>query len=144
MIKACIAICAFTLPLLAQDMATSTEVTADAGALHGTLLTPAAGKRVPVVLIIAGSGPTDRNGNSAALPGPNDSLRMFATELAANGIASLRYDKRGIAESKGQMKSEADLRFDTYIADAVGWCNQLGKDARFSSVLIAGQRLPVR
>jgi pimeloyl-ACP methyl ester carboxylesterase len=53
-----------------------------------------------------------------------------------NGIASLRYDKRGIGESKVETK-ESDLRFDTYIDDAVAWCNQL-HDKRFSGVFIAG------
>ena len=67
------------------------------GDLFGTLELPAARTPVPVVLIISGSGPTDRNGNSPALPGSNNSLKMLADGLAARGIASLRYDKRGIA-----------------------------------------------
>ena len=70
------------------------------GTLHGTLLIPDSTKPKPVVLLIAGSGPTDRNGNSAALPGKNNSLLMLAEGLAARGIASLRFDKRGIAESR--------------------------------------------
>ena len=66
------------------------------GTLHGTLLVPA-GTRVPVpvALIIAGSGPTDRDGNSPMLPGKNNSLKLLAEALATHGIASVRYDKRG-------------------------------------------------
>jgi hypothetical protein len=94
-------------------------------------------KPVPVVLLIAGSGPTDRDGNSGMMGGHNDSLKMLATDFAMNGIASLRYDKRGIGESAGAMTKESDLRFETYIDDAVAWCNQL-HEKRFSGVVIAG------
>jgi len=98
-------------------------------ALHSSLLLPKEmSKTVPVVLILSGSGPTDRNGNSPMLPGKNNSLKMLADGLAENGIASLRYDKRGVGESVKAMGSEADLRFETYIDDAVAWCEQLRKD----------------
>jgi pimeloyl-ACP methyl ester carboxylesterase len=107
--------------------------------IHSTLLLPSDTTRVmPVVLLIAGSGPTDRDGNSSMLPGKNNSLRMLAEGLAMNGIASLRYDKRGIGESAKAMVSEADLRFETYIDDAAAFCEQLRADKRFSSVVIAG------
>jgi pimeloyl-ACP methyl ester carboxylesterase len=93
---------------------------------------------MPVVLLIAGSGPTDRDGNSAMLPGKNDSLKMLAEGLAAKGIASLRYDKRGIGESRSAMTAEQELRFETYIDDAAAWAKQLKKDPRFSKVVIVG------
>ena len=63
---------------------------------------------------------------------------MLAEGLAMNGIASLRYDKRGVGESKKAAVSEADLRFETYIDDAAAFCEQLRADKRFSSVVIAG------
>jgi pimeloyl-ACP methyl ester carboxylesterase len=108
-------------------------------ALHSTLLLPKEmDKAVPVVLILSGSGPTDRNGNSPMLPGKNNSLQMLADGLASNGIASLRYDKRGVGESAKAMTAEADLRFETYVDDAVAWCEQLRNDKRFSAVIIAG------
>jgi pimeloyl-ACP methyl ester carboxylesterase len=108
-------------------------------ALHSTLLLPKEmAKPVPVVLILSGSGPTDRNGNSPMLPGKNNSLLMLAEGLASNGIASLRYDKRGVGESAKAMTAEADLRFETYVDDAVAWCEQLRNDKRFSAVIIAG------
>lgn len=98
----------------AEDVLVETEL----GPLAGTYLLPDAGKPKAVALIIAGSGPTDRNGNSKAIPGSNNSLKMLAEALAENGIGSLRYDKRLIAESASTSLSEADLRFDTYIDDA--------------------------
>lgn len=107
--------------------------------LHSTLLLPKdMSKPMPVVLLLSGSGATDRNGNSPASKGKNNSLLMLAEGLASNGIASLRYDKRGVGESAGAMVAEADLRLDTYVDDAMAWCEQLRKDKRFSAVIIAG------
>ena len=107
--------------------------------LHSTLLLPKdLSKPMPVVLLLSGSGPTDRNGNSPMLPGKNNSLLMLAEGLASNGIASLRYDKRGVGESAGAMVAEASLTLDTYVDDALSWCEQLRKDKRFSAVIIAG------
>jgi pimeloyl-ACP methyl ester carboxylesterase len=63
---------------------------------------------------------------------------MIAQALADHGIASLRYDKRAIAASKNAGLKEEDLRFDTYVDDAVRWGEYLRKDRRFSSLVIAG------
>ncbi|HEX8151714.1 MAG TPA: alpha/beta hydrolase, partial [Thermoanaerobaculia bacterium] len=130
----------FVLLFAVNAMAAETAVKLETltGTIHGTLLVAETKAPVPVVLLIAGSGPTDRNGNTPALPGANNSLQMLAEGLAAKGIASLRYDKRGIAASKSAMTSEADLRFETYIDDAAAWVRQLGKDERFSRVYVAG------
>jgi pimeloyl-ACP methyl ester carboxylesterase len=107
--------------------------------IHSTLLLPKdTTHSMPVVLLISGSGPTDRDGNSPLLPGKNNSLKMLAEGLAMNGIASLRYDKRGVGESARAVTSEADLRFETNIDDAAAFCEQLRADKRFSSVVIAG------
>lgn len=118
------------------------------GNLYGTLLLPQSKSKVPVVLIISGSGPTDRDGNSPLLKGPNNSLKLLAEGLAANGIASLRYDKRGIGQTGKEMLlaaqkaktvlREADFRFDAFINDAVLWGQKLRGDKRFSTVTIAG------
>jgi pimeloyl-ACP methyl ester carboxylesterase len=108
------------------------------GKIAGTLLVPAATGRMPLVVIIAGSGPTDRNGNSPLLPGGNNSLKLLAEGLAERGIASLRYDKRGVAESATAMVSEANLRFDMYADDAAGWIRRLRSDARFSTITVVG------
>ena len=108
------------------------------GTLHGTVELPAGARPVPVVLIIAGSGPTDRDGNSRLLPGPNNGLRQLAESLAARGIASVRYDKRGIGGSAAAGRTEAELRFDHFVDDAAGWLAQLRADPRFSSVSVIG------
>lgn len=108
------------------------------GVLEGTLLCPASQSPWPVAVIIAGSGPTDRDGNTAGLPGPNNSLRMLAEGLAARGIASVRYDKRGIAASRAAGLQEADLRFDTFADDAAAWIRQLRGDSRFTTITVVG------
>ena len=107
------------------------------GDIAGTLTIPGeqSGK-MPVALIIAGSGPTDRNGNNPMMK--NESLKKLAYGLAANNIASLRFDKRGIGASRSAGKSEADLRFEDYVNDAKGWIELLKKDDRFSKVIVTG------
>jgi len=104
--------------------------------LVGTFARPANGPaQGPAVLILAGSGPTDRNGN-----GPNglstDLYRLITIGLAEAGIRSLRYDKRGIGDS--QKMEEADARFDHYIADAVDAARNLQQREDVSAVVIAG------
>lgn len=104
--------------------------------LFGTLTTPDLTQKFPVALIIAGSGPTDRNGNNPMMK--NNSLKMLAENLAKNGIASLRYDKRAIGESKAAGGSESNLVFENYIQDAKSWINYLKQDKRFSKIIIIG------
>jgi pimeloyl-ACP methyl ester carboxylesterase len=114
------------------------ELSAGSGTVYGTLLLPKSTGRMPVVLLISGSGPTDRDGNSKMLPGSNNSLKLLAEGLAENGIASVRYDKRGIGASAKAMAAEADIRFDNYVDDAAALCDRLRKDKRFTGVVIAG------
>jgi alpha-beta hydrolase superfamily lysophospholipase len=68
----------------------------------------------------------------------NNSLQLLAHELAAQGIASLRYDKRGIGASKGALISEENLRFENYAEDAKAWASQLKADSRFNKLIIIG------
>ncbi len=104
---------AAVLPLVFCVAAGADEVTLQTptGALYGTLLMPSPTTPVPVVLIIA---------------------------LEARGIASLRYDKRGVGASSGALKRASDLTFDIAIDDAMRWLQQLRSDPRFSLVIVAG------
>ena len=106
------------------------------GDVSGTLTLPRISGKTALALIIAGSGPTDRNGNNPMMK--NDCLRKLAYGLADNKIASVRFDKRGIGESKSAAKSEADLRFEDYLSDAEQWLVLLKKDNRFSKVIVIG------
>jgi len=113
------------------------ELAITGGIVKGTLFTPATMKRPPVVLIIAGSGPTDRDGNSPLLPGKNNSLLQLADSLATHGIASLRYDKRGIAKSQIKQLREEEMRFSDGVDDAIGWIRWLRQQG-FRKIYIAG------
>jgi alpha-beta hydrolase superfamily lysophospholipase len=78
------------------------------------------------------------DGNSIGTGLTNNSLLYLARELAANGIASVRYDKRGIGKSSAAGTKEEELRFDHYIDDASAWADKFAGDTRFSKVIIAG------
>ncbi len=66
----------------------------DSTAMYGTLVRPFGPGPFPAAVMVAGSGPTDRDWNSSLVPGSNGSARLIAEALARAGIASLRYDKR--------------------------------------------------
>lgn len=122
---------AATLALAATDASARDEnvlIDVEDTKIAGTLELP---RRDPVAaaVIISGSGPTDRDGNSAMIPGKNNSLRYLAEALAKRGIASLRYDKRMIGQSADPRIIEIDLRFDHYADDAVALAGYL--DERF-------------
>ena len=118
---------------------TPVEIAARGGKVFGSLRMPApVSGQVPVALLIAGSGPTDRDGNSPGAAGKRNTHRMLAEALAAQGIASVRYDKRGIAASVIKDLKEADMRFDDLVVDAAAWITLLRNDARFSSVTVVG------
>lgn len=124
---------------IAQDTSyeeTPIQLQTEKGTISGSLLTPTGFTSGPVVLVIAGSGPTDRDGNNPMMK--NNSLKFLATNLGQHGIASLRYDKRGIGQSKSAGKKEEKLRFEDYANDAAGWVSLLKKDRRFTSVIIIG------
>jgi pimeloyl-ACP methyl ester carboxylesterase len=128
---------ALTVPAIAAEAPIALNTAT--GTLHGTLLLPDTTSPKPVVLLIAGSGPTDRNGNNPLLPGRNDSLKLLAEGLAALGIASIRYDKRGIAASAAAgPRQESDLSFDMLVEDAAGWLRLLGADPRFNKIIAIG------
>ncbi len=108
------------------------------GDIKGTLTTPKINAACPVALIIAGSGPTDRDGNNMMMK--NDALKQMAHALADAGIASVRFDKRGIAGSMsaGIGKKEEDLRFENYISDAKEWIDLLRQDKHFNKIIVIG------
>lgn len=107
--------------------------------LSGTLLMPdhrSSNSDLPVVLIVGGSGPVDRNGNIGSLE--NNSLKFIAEGLANAGIASVRYDKRGIGKSSSVDISEANMLFSGNVTDGLAWVDLLQKDPRFSKIILLG------
>jgi alpha-beta hydrolase superfamily lysophospholipase len=108
------------------------------GRLAGTLLLPDTPPPWPAALLIAGSGPTDRDGNNPLLETRIDNLKRLAHALAARGIASLRYDKRGVGASEYPGLSEDALRFDHLVDDAVALAGCLAQDERISRIVLVG------
>jgi pimeloyl-ACP methyl ester carboxylesterase len=105
------------------------------GALAGTIVPPAAGR--PVVLVVPGSGPTDRDGNNpmgvAAAP-----YRMLAEELAARGIGSVRIDKRGMFASKAAVADPNAVTIGGYVDDVAAWIASIRKDTGRECVWLLG------
>jgi len=120
-------------------VAVESPYTIHSGALElgGTLTLPRGTTGpVPVVVIIAGSGPTDRNGNSLMGIRPN-SYAQLAWGLAERGIATLRYDKRGMPGTKGTFDMTT-MTLDDFAADARAAAESLAHDVRFSRVMLLG------
>ncbi|WP_253734825.1 alpha/beta hydrolase [Lysinibacillus fusiformis] len=91
----------------------------------------------PVAVIIAGSGPTDKDGNSV-LAGKNNSLKMMAEGLAQEGITTVRYDKRGIGDNQALLTKEEDVTFDQFVEDAVQIIQSLQANKAYTSVHVIG------
>ena len=112
------------------------SVPAEPAPLYGTLLLPDGAGPHPGLLLMAGSGPVDRDGN---LPGlVNNSLRMLAEALAELGVATLRADKRGAGASHAAAPNEAALTLDAYVSDTARWWHALAGDPGVSRVGLLG------
>lgn len=114
------------------------DLSTQTGQIKGKMILPGSGENYPVVLLIAGSGPTDMDGNSVPAQMRNNSLKYLAEGLARRGIATVRFDKRGIAASAAAGKDEYSLRFEDYVKDVEGWIDLLARDKRFKGVYVAG------
>ncbi|MFD2516700.1 alpha/beta hydrolase family protein [Salinimicrobium flavum] len=125
----------FTTIAIGQETPLNSEEVEVDKYVKGTLLTPATETSAPLVLLIQGSGPTDRNGNQSFMK--NDSFKKLANELAREGIASFRFDKRILHMSKLGIKEE-DIRFENFIEDASSAVDHFRTENRFSKVIILG------
>jgi hypothetical protein len=103
--------------------------------IDGTLLTPNGNNTTQLAIIIAGSGPTDRNGNQNFLK--NNALKKLAEGLTNNGIATFRYDKRIV---KQILKNDVDpnIRFDDFVTDATSVIAYFKEEAEFKKIYVIG------
>lgn len=106
------------------------------GILHGTLMFPDTNNKDTAVILIPGSGPTDRNGNNPQAKG-NNHLFLLAEALAEKGYTTLRYDKRGIGQSKKLLTKERELTFDQAIDDVLRISEELITRG-FSNLILLG------
>ncbi len=112
------------------------------GPLKGTMLLPAdastgGGVAPPVALIIPGSGPTDRDGNNP-YGVKASSYRLLAEGLAAQGIASVRIDKRGMFASAAAVADANAVRVADYAADVAAWTAAIRRDTGAACVWLLG------
>lgn len=135
---AVVAATAAAVPLRARAESNDYHLETSHGTLFGTLTLPAKREaKVPVVLLLAGSGAIDRDGNSGSQL-RTDAYKLIAAGLEERGIATVRFDKRGVAASAKAAPPESELRFDAYINDAIAWVKKLRADTRFGKIAIAG------
>ncbi|MDR3226718.1 MAG: alpha/beta hydrolase [Prevotellaceae bacterium] len=104
------------------------------GDIFGTLAVPQNSVKMPLVLLVAGSGATDRNCNQPQMQ--TNAFKMLADSLLKYDIATLRFDKRGIAESAKAGLKEKNLRFEHYINDLRAWIDTLATDKRFTKIIV--------
>ena len=102
--------------------------------VQGTLLSPKGENQPPLAILIAGSGPTDRDGNQAQFK--NNSLKYLAEGLAQKGIATFRYDKRVIAQINKATVQEEKMTFEDEVNDALLVVNHF-KD-KYKKIILIG------
>lgn len=102
---------------------------------EGTLTLPGTKGAKDLVIFIQGSGATDRNGNQSMMK--NDGMKKLARQLAEDGIASFRYDKRVLKMEELNIREE-DLRFEDLVEDAVDIVTFFKQDDRFEKLILAG------
>lgn len=127
----------FSLLMMSAAHAAPVEIEAAGpnAPLHGTLQEAAA--TAPMVLIIPGSGPTDRDGNSPlgikAAP-----YRLLAEGLAAQEVGSVRIDKRGMFASAAAVPDANAVTIDDYVADSAAWVAAIRQRTSVSCVWLLG------
>ena len=124
----------------AQDpLESSRPVATKEAKLPGSLMLPASGQTGgPIVLLIAGAGPTDRNGNNYNVPGRTDSLLMLSRALSSKGVASFRYDKRGSGEAYALETRGRLTSLTKHAEDAALIAASLLAEGGFSRLVVAG------
>jgi pimeloyl-ACP methyl ester carboxylesterase len=106
--------------------------------IKGTLFSPEkTDSKTKLVILIAGSGPTNRNGNST-IGGVNNSLKFLAEGLSKNGIAVFSYDKRGLNKIDGKAIDEKSVVFENFINDAKDVIAYFNLQKKYSKIFIAG------
>ncbi|MBD3582409.1 alpha/beta hydrolase [Flavobacterium selenitireducens] len=131
-------ICLFFLPLLAmaQHADFRTEEVKVNELVAGTLYSPQNAKKPPLLILLAGSGPTDRNGNQPGVH--NNSLKMIAESAAKSGIAVFSYDKRILAQMKNGTLDEKNLSFEDFIDDAKQTISFFKLKKSYSKIVVGG------
>ncbi|MGB0186929.1 MAG: alpha/beta hydrolase [Flavobacteriaceae bacterium] len=121
----------FLMPILGQNF-TTTELVVNQH-IEGTLYTPIENETSPLVIFIAGSGPTDRDGNQSFMK--NDMLKKMATFLSNNGVSTFRYDKRIVKQIRTKT-IDKNISFDDFVTDAKSVINFF--KSKYKTIIVAG------
>lgn len=108
------------------------EIKIQNGALKGELITSKEDRIL--VLMIAGSGPTDRDGNNPSMK--NNSLKMLSDSLLLQGISTFRFDKRGVAQSQIKDLKEEEMNIDTMVEDVKKWIDLLSSQSNRKIIVL--------
>ncbi|BAP43689.1 alpha/beta fold hydrolase [Pseudomonas sp. LJDD11] len=123
-----------SIPVLAAEQ--TVQVPGPLGALSGSLVA-VADPQAPVVLIVPGAGPTDRDGNNP-LGIRAATYRLLAQGLAGQGISSLRIDKRGLFGSRAAIANPNQVTVQDYASDVRLWMSYLAQRERYRCVWLLG------
>lgn len=104
--------------------------------VDGTIMVPEGVEKPPMAILVAGSGPTDRNGNQQMIN--TNTLKYLAEGLSKQGIASFRYDKRILKQMKDRTLNEESIRFDDFIKDATDVVAYFKRSNAFSKIVVIG------
>ncbi len=107
------------------------------GIISGTLQADSTRSKTPLVIIIPGSGATDRNGNQMPMVSTN-AYKQLSDSLAFSGFSIFRFDKRGVGKSKNLIKSESSLTIDTYVKDVIAIIEFFEVGNRFAGTFLLG------
>ena len=125
-----------SLSLWSQDQTENSKELSITEWIDGTLLTPKEmTNATPLAIIIAGSGPTNRDGNQNFLM--NNSLKKLAEGLFEHGIATFRYDKRIVKQIR-KNKVDSNIMFDDFVFDATAVIDYFRNEGQFSKIYVIG------
>lgn len=126
--------CFISLSAFSQEQTYSESDISVSKWIDGSLIIPDSGSE-HLAIIIAGSGPTDRDGNQNFLKTNN--LKKLAVQLANNGIATFRYDKRIVKQIKTN-SIDPDIKFDDFVSDAIDVVNYFKSKNDYKNIYIIG------
>lgn len=108
------------------------------GHLEGTYLkSDTTNQMEQIVLIIPGSGPTDRNGNNP-LGVSAGTYKLLAEDLAKKGISSLRIDKRGLYGSSSATENPNNVTVNDYVEDIIDWISLIKENLGCKNIWLLG------
>lgn len=120
---------------IAQEVNFSSQDISVNAFVDGTLLVPSSVEKPKLAILIAGSGPTDRNGNQKFLK--NNNLKKLAESLSNQGIATFRYDKRVVKQIiTGNF--DKNTMFDDFVKDAESVIEYFEKSDAYSKIYVIG------